>query len=100
MSSSKKRQRRGFGFLREKKEWIVPIVGNERDIACVIELSAEIFEPGVVKRNTDHSRTWFALGELHGRITSRLREITQILSAVGKAETSGNIRGAKWSMWY
>jgi len=78
-------------------EWIAPIVGYERDIACVIELSAEIFEPGVVQRNTDRSRTWFALGELHGRITPRLQEIVQILSAAGKAETTGNIWGAKWS---
>jgi len=78
-------------------EWISPIIGRHRDIACVIELSAEIFTPGVVKRNTDRSRTWFALGELDGRITPRLHEIAQILAAAGKTETTGNIRGAKWS---
>jgi len=78
-------------------EWIAPIVGPERDIASVIELSAEIFQPGIVKRNTDRSRTWFALGELDGRITPRVKEIAQILSAAGKTETTGNIQGAKWS---
>jgi len=78
-------------------EWIAPIVGRERDIGCVIELSAEIFQPGVVQRNTDRSRTWFALGELDGRMTARLQEITEILTAAGKAETTANIRGAKWS---
>jgi 2-dehydropantoate 2-reductase len=78
-------------------EWIAPIIGLDRDIACVIELSAEIFTPGVVKRNTDRSRTWFALGELHGLITPRLHEMAHILSAAGKAETTGNIMGAKWS---
>ena len=78
-------------------EQIAPIVGYARDIACVVELSAEIFEPGIVKRNTDRSRTWFALGELHGRITPRLKEVTQILSSAGKAEMTTNIWGAKWS---
>jgi len=78
-------------------EWIAPIIGYGRDIASVIELSAEIFEPGLVKRNTDHSRTWFALGELHGRITPRLQEIAHILSAAGKTEMSTNIWGAKWT---
>ena len=78
-------------------EWIAPIIGPERDIASVIELSAEIFEPGIVKRNTDRSRTWFALGELDGRITPRVKEIARILAAAGKTETTGNIFGAKWS---
>ncbi len=78
-------------------EWIAPIIGYGRDIASVIELSAEIFEPGLVRRNTDHSRTWFALGELHGRVTPRLQEIAHILSAAGKTEMSTNIWGAKWT---
>lgn len=78
-------------------EQIAPIVGPERDIGCVVELSAEIFEPGLVKRNTDRTRTWFALGELHGRLTPRIEELTQLLSASGKAEMTPNIWGAKWS---
>jgi len=78
-------------------EWIAPVVSCGRDIACVVELSAEIFEPGVVRRNTDRSRTWFAVGELHGRITPRLEEIACILSDAGRAETTANIWGAKWS---
>jgi 2-dehydropantoate 2-reductase len=78
-------------------EWLAPIIGYQRDIPCVIELSAEVFEPGLVMRNTDHARTWFALGELHGRVTPRLGEIAQILSAAGKTEINPNIWGAKWS---
>lgn len=78
-------------------EWIAPIIGYGRDIASVIELSAEIFEPGLVSRNTDHSRTWFALGELHGRVTPRILEIADILSAAGKTEINTNIWGAKWT---
>jgi len=78
-------------------EWIVPILGHERDIAAAIELHASIFEPGLVKRYTDHKITKFVLGELHGRITPRLEEIAQILRLVGKTEISTNIWGAKWT---
>jgi len=53
-------------------EWIPPIIGYQRDIGSVLELSGEIFEPGQVKRNTNHQKTWFAVGELHGRMTPRL----------------------------
>jgi 2-dehydropantoate 2-reductase len=34
---------------------------------------------------------------LHGRVTPRVQEIVKILSAVGKAEITTNIWGAKWS---
>ena len=78
-------------------EWVAPIIGYERDVATVVELSAEVFEPARVKRNTDRSHTWFAVGELHGRITPRAQEIAQILGAAGIAEVTSNIWGAKWS---
>jgi 2-dehydropantoate 2-reductase len=78
-------------------EWIAPLIGYERDMGGVVELSAKMFEPGLVKRNTDHSRTWFALGELHGRMTPRVEEVAEILRAVGKTEVTTNIWGAKWT---
>lgn len=78
-------------------EWIAPLIGYRRDVAGVIELSAEILEPGVIQRNTSPARTWFAVGELHGRMTPRLGEIAGIIGAAGKTETSPNIWGAKWS---
>jgi 2-dehydropantoate 2-reductase len=78
-------------------EWIAPIIGYERDIASVIELSAKLFEPGRVKRNTSHTKTWFALGELHGRVTPRLQELAEILRDSGTVEISTNIWGAKWT---
>jgi 2-dehydropantoate 2-reductase len=43
---------------------IASIIGRERIVGCVVELSAEIFTPGQVKRNTTRKTTWFALGEL------------------------------------
>jgi len=78
-------------------EWIAPIIGYGRDIASVVELSAKIFEPGQVTRNTSQAKTWFALGELHGRVTPRVQEIARILSASGTIQISTNIWGAKWT---
>jgi 2-dehydropantoate 2-reductase len=78
-------------------EWIAPIIGYERDIGSVIELSATMFEPGRVKRNTSRTKTWFALGELHGRVTPRVQELAEILRASGTVEVSTNIWGAKWT---
>ncbi len=56
------------------------IIGRERTVGCVIELSAQIFTPGEVQRNTTRTGTWFGLGELDGQITARVKEIQSILS--------------------
>ena len=78
-------------------EWVAPIIGRERDVACAFELSAEVFTPGLVQRNTMRERTWFGIGELDGRITPRLTEIQKILACAGKVTITSNIRGAKWA---
>ena len=76
---------------------IASIVGRERTMGCVVELSAEIFTPGQVKRNTTRKTTWFAVGELDGSYTARAREIESILSHVGRCDVTNNIYGAKWT---
>ena len=76
---------------------IASIVGRERTVGCVVELSAEIFTPGLVKRNTTHKTTWLAVGELDGQYTPRVREIESILRNVGRCDVTNNIYGAKWT---
>jgi 2-dehydropantoate 2-reductase len=78
-------------------EWVAPIIGYTRDIGCTIELSAEVFTPGVIQRNTDHQKTWFGLGELNGRITPRLREIEALMQHSGRVTLTENIWGLKWT---
>ena len=78
-------------------EWVAPIIGAERDVGCVVELSAEVFTPGVVQRNTAHEKAWFGLGELNGGITPRLRELEAIMKNVGRVSLTQNIMGAKWT---
>ncbi|MBI2508445.1 MAG: NAD(P)-binding domain-containing protein, partial [Betaproteobacteria bacterium] len=76
---------------------LASIVGRGRTLGCCIELSAEIFTPGRVQRNTTHQGTWFAVGELDGFYTPRVREIQSILSHVARCDVTGNIYGAKWT---
>ncbi|MBI3916011.1 MAG: NAD(P)-binding domain-containing protein [Betaproteobacteria bacterium] len=76
---------------------IASIIGRECTIGCSMELSGEIFTPGLVQRNTSRSHTWFGVGELDGSITPRVEEIQSLLKIVGKCEVTGNIYGAKWS---
>lgn len=78
-------------------ESIASIVGRERTMGCVVELQAELWTPGVVKRNTTRSGTWFAVGELDGRYTARTREIEALMRNVGRCDATNNISGAKWT---
>jgi 2-dehydropantoate 2-reductase len=76
---------------------LASIVGRDRTVGCVVELSAEIFTPGRVQRNTTHRSTWFAVGELDGFYTPRVREIAALLGHVGRCDVTSNIYGAKWT---
>jgi 2-dehydropantoate 2-reductase len=76
---------------------IAAVVGKARTVGCVLELSGEIFTPGLVQRNTARKGTWFSVGELDGFYTPRVREIASILGNVGRCDVTGNIYGAKWT---
>ncbi len=76
---------------------LASILGRERTVGCVVELSAEIFTPGLVKRNTTHKGTWFSVGELDGFYTPRVKEIAALMGHVGRCDVTNNIYGAKWT---
>jgi 2-dehydropantoate 2-reductase len=76
---------------------IADVVGGERTVGCVIELSSEMFTPGQVKRNTPPPRTWIGLGALGSSAEGRLAEMQALLAPVGKVEIKSNILAAKWT---
>jgi 2-dehydropantoate 2-reductase len=76
---------------------IASIVGRERVVGCALELSAEIFTPGIVQRNTSRSGTWFGLGELDGKLTKRVYELEALFRHIGKVTVTSNIYGTKWT---
>jgi 2-dehydropantoate 2-reductase len=73
------------------------VIGPARSIACVIELSSEMFTPGEVKRNTPPQKTWIGLGLLEGGPARRLEDMQKLLGPVGKVEIKDNILAAKWT---
>lgn len=76
---------------------IAGIVGRERVVGCCVELSAEIFTPGIVQRNTPRTGTWFGLGELDGKLTRRVYALEEMFRNIGKVTVTSNIYGTKWT---
>jgi 2-dehydropantoate 2-reductase len=76
---------------------IASIVGRARTVGAVVELQAELFNPGQIQRNTTHDGTWFSVGELDGTVTPRIEEIADIIRQVGRCAVTENIYGAKWT---
>ena len=76
---------------------IAAVVGERRTLGCVVELSAEVFTPGLVQRNTTRATTWFGFGERDGALTPRLEGIEALFRCTAKTSLTTNIQGAKWT---
>jgi len=77
-------------------ESVAGIIGPERTLGCAVELSSEIFHPGIVRRNTSRQKTWFGLGSLVPATKAREAEIQDILRHVGRCDLQENVLSAKW----
>jgi len=75
---------------------IAEVVGPERTIGCVIEISSMMFGPGVVQRHSPPSRSWFAVGGIDPAAAGRETEVADLLRHVGTVEVVEDIRAAKW----
>lgn len=75
---------------------IADVVGEERTLGCVIEISSMMFEPGIVERHSGKDRSWFALGALDEGNTSHVAEVASILGHAGTVEIVDDIRATKW----
>lgn len=75
---------------------IASIVGPERTLGAVPEIASNMFEPGVVNRQTPPSGTWFAIGAYDSSTQGREAEVVELLRHAGKVEISSDIRSAKW----
>ena len=75
---------------------IAGVVGPERTIGCVIEISSQMFEPGIIQRQSPHDRSWFAVGSIDEATAGREGEIQELLAHAGTTVISSDIRSAKW----
>jgi 2-dehydropantoate 2-reductase len=75
---------------------IADVVGEHRTIGCVVELASMMFHPGVVERQSDPSRTRFALGPLGDGYPDRSGELAALLRCVGNVDIVADVQSAKW----
>lgn len=75
---------------------IAGVVGTHRTIGAVIDTAANIFIPGIVNRQNDHTTSWFAVGGLEPSAQARASEVADLLRHSGTVEISDDIRSAKW----
>ena len=75
---------------------IADVVGPERTMGCVIEISSMMFDPGIVQRHSPPPRSWFAIGSISPAAAGREQEIAELLLLVGNVEIVDDIRAGKW----
>jgi len=76
---------------------IAAAIGRNRTVGCVVELAAEIFDPGVLVRHTPPSKTWFGIGALDASQRDRLKEIAGLLGCGARVSILDNVTAAKWT---
>ena len=67
---------------------------------CVNVLAAELTEPGHIVRNSLRGtarKVGLAVGEVHGRVTPRARQIAALLGEADTTEVTTNLWGERWS---
>ena len=79
------------------EEWVAPVIGYTRTVGCVVTIGAGLYEPGHVIRTNSPARPSFALGELNGMITPRVRELVAALTPAGVAHATTNLWGDRWA---
>lgn len=75
---------------------VADVLGSDRTLGCVIEISSTMFEPGIVERHSPPSRSWFAVGSADAAAAGREAEIADLLRLSGTVEIVDDIQSAKW----
>ena len=71
---------------------VAEVVGPERTIGAVIEITAAMTTPGVVDRHSGPDRSWFAISAAGGRE----EEVASLLRHSGAVEVVEDIEATKW----
>jgi 2-dehydropantoate 2-reductase len=83
------------------EETIAGVVGWGRTVGCIASsITVDLCEPGHVRRAAGKSgakHTVFRTGEVHGRVTDRVKEIRRLVALADSAMVTENIWGERWS---
>jgi 2-dehydropantoate 2-reductase len=75
---------------------VAEVVGAERAIGAVIEITSSMTIPGRVDRHSGPDRSWFAVGGIHPATRGREEEIANLLRHSGDVEVVEDIEATKW----
>jgi 2-dehydropantoate 2-reductase len=78
---------------------VADVVGPHRAIGCVIEISSEMTEPGIVHRHSGPSASYFAVGAVDPAAAGREAEVAAVLARSAEVVDTlgvGEIEAAKW----
>ncbi|MEK9671349.1 MAG: 2-dehydropantoate 2-reductase [Rhodospirillaceae bacterium] len=80
---------------------IASVVGEARTIGCIAsQISVSMWEPGAVRRNValgGDKHVVFRVGELDGRVTDRVKHVSEILSDIDSSKVTETLMGERWS---
>ena len=83
------------------EERIAGVVGWGKTIGCIASMiSVELTEPGHVVRNVKlggEEHTVFRVGEVHGRLTERAKEVAELMKGGDSSKVTQNLWGERWS---
>ena len=83
------------------EERIASVVGWDKTLGAIPALlGAELYEAGKVRRTVakgGSTEEVYRVGEVHGRITPRLEELTAIIASVDTVRPTKNLWGERWS---
>ena len=83
------------------EETVAGVVGWGRTLGSIASsITVDLCEPGHVRRAAGKSgskHTVFRVGEVHGRITDRAREVGRLVALADSARVTANLWGERWS---
>ena len=77
-------------------ETVVDVMGEDRGLDAVIEITAAMYEPGLVERHSTFERSWFAVGAPRPAARIHVPAAAALLRHAGTVEEVDDIRSAKW----
>jgi 2-dehydropantoate 2-reductase len=75
---------------------VADVVGPERTIGTVIEITSAMTTPGIVDRHSGPERSWFAVGSIDPSARLHEEQVASILGRSGTVEIVDDIEAAKW----
>jgi 2-dehydropantoate 2-reductase len=83
------------------EETIARVVGWGRTVGCIVgnNFGVDLYAPGHVRRTMprDFNVKSIYVGETHGRVTQRVRELHEMLALIDGADVTTNLWGVRWS---